>query len=126
MASKKGPHGILYYTKTYIQVIMQSIFGIIKSKIISKILYYYFIKMTTFIEIIFSIIAQPYSHSIALQQLLCSINGLVNYMLNKNTWGVKKCGRNIANRQARPKGLISAEAFHKYDWLCHLATFSYL
>ena len=31
-------------------------------------------------------------------------------MLNKNTWGVKKSGSNIANRQARPKGLISAEA----------------
>ena len=31
-------------------------------------------------------------------------------MLNKNTWGVKKCGANIANRQARPKSLISAEA----------------
>ena len=34
-------------------------------------------------------------------------------MLNKNTWGVKKAGpirSNIANRQAQPKGLISAEA----------------
>ena len=34
-------------------------------------------------------------------------------MLNKNTWGVKSAGPiriNIANRQARPKGLISAEA----------------
>ena len=34
-------------------------------------------------------------------------------MLNKNTWGVKSVGpirSNIANRQARPKGLISAEA----------------
>ena len=56
-------------------------------------------------------------------------------VINKNTWGVKKCGANIANRQARPKGLISAEAkkllyqifvndtqyysiFYKYDWLC--------
>ena len=64
-------------------------------------------------------------------------------MLNKNTWGVKSAGpikSNITNRQARPKGLISAEAkkllyqnicnslndtqyFHKYDWLCHLVTF---
>ena len=67
-------------------------------------------------------------------------------MLNKNTWGVKSVGpirSNIANRQAQPKSLISAEAkkllyqifvtprmthniiayFHKYDWLCHLATF---
>ena len=34
-------------------------------------------------------------------------------MLNKNTWGVKGARpirSNIANRQARPKGLISAEA----------------
>ena len=34
-------------------------------------------------------------------------------MLNKNTWGVKKCGpirSNITNKQVRPKGLISAEA----------------
>ena len=31
-------------------------------------------------------------------------------MLNKNTWGAKKCESNIANRQARPKDLISAEA----------------
>ena len=34
-------------------------------------------------------------------------------MLNKNTWGVKSAGpirSNIANRQARSKGLISAEA----------------
>ena len=35
---------------------------------------------------------------------------MVKIMLNKNTWGVKKCGANIANRQARPKVLISAEA----------------
>ena len=37
----------------------------------------------------------------------------IQVMLNKNTWGVKKCGpirSNIANRQVRPKGLISAEA----------------
>ena len=37
----------------------------------------------------------------------------VNLMLNKNTWGVKKCGANQkqhCNRQARPKSLISAEA----------------
>ena len=36
----------------------------------------------------------------------------VELMLNKNTWGVKNVGpirSNIANRQARPKGLISAE-----------------
>ena len=32
-------------------------------------------------------------------------------MLNKNTLGVKSAGRsNIANRQAQPKRLISAEA----------------
>ena len=34
-------------------------------------------------------------------------------MLNKNTWGIKSAGpirSNIANRQARLKGLISAEA----------------
>ena len=34
-------------------------------------------------------------------------------MLNNNTWGIKSVGpirSNIANRQARPKGLISAEA----------------
>ena len=34
-------------------------------------------------------------------------------MLNKNTWGIKSAGpirSNIANRQVRPKGLISAEA----------------
>ena len=34
-------------------------------------------------------------------------------MLNKNTWGVKKCEANQkqhANRQVRPKALISAEA----------------
>ena len=34
-------------------------------------------------------------------------------MLNKNSWGVKSAGpirSNIANRQAQPKGLISAEA----------------
>ena len=34
-------------------------------------------------------------------------------MLNKNTWGVKSAEpirSNIANRQARPKRLISAEA----------------
>ena len=31
-------------------------------------------------------------------------------MLNKNTWNVKKAGPiSIANRQVRPKGLISAE-----------------
>ena len=38
---------------------------------------------------------------------------VVIVMLNKNTWGVKRAGpirSNIANRQARPKGLISAEA----------------
>ena len=34
---------------------------------------------------------------------------LYNYMQNKNTWGVKKCGANQTNSQARPKGLISAE-----------------
>ena len=37
-------------------------------------------------------------------------------MLNKNTWDVKSAGpirSNIANRQARPKGLISAEEAKK-------------
>ena len=38
---------------------------------------------------------------------------LLIYMLNKNTWGVKKCEANQkqhASRQVRPKALISAEA----------------
>ena len=43
-----------------------------------------------------------------------SIEAKVDDMLNKNTWGVKKCKANhrsnTANRQARPKGLISTEA----------------
>ena len=68
------------------------------------------------------------------------------FMLNKNTLGVKKCEANQKQhcKQVRPKTLISVEAkkllikfffnylndiqwftayFHKYDWLCHLATF---
>ena len=69
-------------------------------------------------------------------------------MLNKNTWGVKKCGANQkqhCKQAGTTKCLILAEAkkllnqifvtpgmthniiayiyFHKYDWLCHLATF---
>ena len=34
----------------------------------------------------------------------------ISLMLNKNTWDVKKCEANIANRQVQPKGWISAEA----------------
>ena len=63
-------------------------------------------------------------------------------MLNKNTLGVKSTGPiRSSPTYVQPKALISAEDkkspikdvsnylndiqayFHKYDWLCHLATF---
>ena len=51
---------------------------------------------------------------IKLQSSICIYASINSDMLNKNTWGVKKSARpirsNIANRQVRPKGLISAEA----------------
>ena len=46
-------------------------------------------------------------------ELKAIIDEMVMNMLNKNTWGVKSAGpirSNIANRQVRSKGLISAEA----------------
>ena len=42
-------------------------------------------------------------------------------MLHKNTWGVKKCGAN-QKQYCKQTGATKAY-FHKYDWLCHLATF---
>ena len=79
---------------------------------------------------------------ISYQSLLLSTS-VINDAKQKHL-GYKKSVRpirsNIANRQARPKGLISAEAkkllyqnifnslndtqyYHKYDWLSHLAIF---
>ena len=52
------------------------------------------------------------SHTISDQSLLLSTI-VLNDMLSKNTWGVKSAvpiRSNIANRQVRPNGLISAEA----------------
>ena len=46
-------------------------------------------------------------------------------MLNKNTWGVKKCEANQkqhANRQVRPKALISAKV--KNSKLLYQITFN--
>ena len=35
---------------------------------------------------------------------------MYNIMLNKNTWGVKKCGANQEQHWKQAEGLISAEA----------------